>query len=270
MLCSVRIIVCQVFVPFEPRPAEIDSLPEPAIKIGESEVKECQWIFDQAEARRLQLEQKAQSTFGLMVFLVPLLASLFVFLVNRATIHATSRTVAIALLVVSACLVLLGFISVVRAISVKTFETLYLGAVIDLKDGQFRQYDHAFHARGLLYCASMNTAMNDHIAQFVKGGQILIAGAVIAVLAAAVPAATIFSSLAPAATEAKLVGSVNVSTELTALREEVASLRAELGALANGKTAKQGPKTIGARAPTHGTNLGHAAKKTTLIGPERR
>jgi predicted metal-dependent hydrolase len=40
----------------------------------------------------------------------------------------------------------------------------------------------------------MNTAMNDHIAQFVKGAHILVASAVIALLAATVPAGFAFSN----------------------------------------------------------------------------
>ena len=36
-----------------------------------------------------------------------------------------------------------------------------------------------FHAKGLLHCATMNAAVNDHIAQFVKGAYTLLAVAVI-------------------------------------------------------------------------------------------
>src|SRR5580693_5078700 len=79
-LRSIGYIVWQIVTPFKPRPEEIAEFPEPepGIDITESQVKQCQWIFDQAEERRSHLEQKAQSTFSLMLFLVPLLASLFV------------------------------------------------------------------------------------------------------------------------------------------------------------------------------------------------
>ena len=49
-----------------------------------------------------------------------------------------------------------------------------------------------FRARGLLYCASMNTAINDHIAQFVKGAHMLTAAAVVALLMAAIPTSIMF------------------------------------------------------------------------------
>src|ERR1019366_1708783 len=105
--------------PFEPRPKEIDPLPDPAAKLTDVQVRLCQWLFDQAEARRTHLEQKAQSTFGLMVFLVPLLSSVLVFLINKPNVQsAWNRIPAIAFACFSAILVLLGFISVLRALSV--------------------------------------------------------------------------------------------------------------------------------------------------------
>lgn len=270
MFGSFPIIVCQVFIPFRSGPEKIDSLPEQGIEVSEEHVKQCQWMFDQAEVRRVHLEQKAQTSFGLMVFLVPLLASLFVFLVNRSTSHTTSLMLAIALVVLSAILLLLGFISIVRAISVKTIETLYLGAIIDLKNGQFRGYSRSFHARGLLYCASMNTGMNDHIAQFVKGGQILTAAALVVLLVAAIPASVMFSSVPPSAIQAKIVGPVNVvSAELIGLREDVASLRKEIAALANRMTAETGLKSLKAGVATLPTEPNRPAKKAMPVGPSK-
>jgi hypothetical protein len=73
-------LVWQIAVPFKFEPEPIDPFPElnPPDKVAEATVKQCQWIFDQSEQRRNQLEQKAQATFNLMLFLVPLLASTFV------------------------------------------------------------------------------------------------------------------------------------------------------------------------------------------------
>ena len=195
LLASFGWIVWQAVMPFEPRPQKVDDVPEPAMEVKEEQVKQCQSIFDQAEARRVHLEQKAQSTFGLLLFLVPALASLFVFVISKSpATHATLRLLAISLLGVSGAFLFLGFISAVRAISVKAFEKLFVHSVI-AEDGQFREYQAAFHARGLLYCAAMNEGMNDHIAQFVKGAHVLTAAAIIALIAAAVPASVVFSGL---------------------------------------------------------------------------
>src|SRR5579863_3441154 len=197
MFRHIGYIIWQIVVPFNSRPEEIAPFPEldPKVQVTESQVEQCQWIFDQAEERRVNLEQKAQSTFGLMVFLVPLLASLFVFIISKGT---TSSTLIVTLLLVaaSAVFLLLGFISAVRAVGVKENQTLFLDSVLT-EDGQFRKYSDAFRARGLLYCASMNTAMNDHIAQFVKGAHILTAAAVLVLLVAAVPTSVVFLRLSP-------------------------------------------------------------------------
>jgi hypothetical protein len=249
MLLRFRLIVWQIVVPFNSQPEKIDSLPEPTAEVTDAHVEQCQWIFDQAEERRVHLEQKAQSTFGLMVFLVPLLASLFVFIISRATTSGTAiRTVTIGLLVVSVVLLLLGFISAVRAVSVKAIETLFLQSVID-EAGQFREYKKAFHARGLLYCAAMNEAMNDHLAQFVKGAHILTAAAVLALVVAAVPTSVVLSSLPSSPTQTKIVGPVDVSSpELIAVRDDVANLKQDIGKLlSNSRAADDDLKLLEAK-----------------------
>jgi hypothetical protein len=241
MLRGLCYIVWQILVPFNSRAEEIDPLPEPTAEVTEPHVKQCQWIFDQAEKRRAQLEQKAQSTFGIMVFLVPLLASLFVFIVSKASAVGTAvHTIAIVLLVVSATLLFLGFISALRAVSVKTIETLFLDSVID-KAGQFKEYKNAFHARGLLYCAAMNEAMNDHLAQFVKGSHVLTASAVSVLVVAALPASFVFSNTPDSPTQMKIVGSVDISShELITIRNEVANLKNDVGSLLSNSPAIMG------------------------------
>lgn len=245
-LVRIRLVLWQIVTPFNSRPEEIDSLPDPTIEVSESLLQQCQWIFDQAEARRLQLEQKAQSTFGLMLFLVPLLASLFAFVISKATPFSTvSHALAIIWLFVSFILLVLGFISAVRAVAVKTVETLFLQSVIQ-EDGQFREYNRAFHARGLLYCASMNTAMNDHIAQFVKGAHMLTAVAVGFLILAAVPISLVFSGQPSSPSmEVKVVDPVKVSSsELTALRDEVINLRKDIATQGNCKAAEDRLKLL--------------------------
>jgi len=245
MFRRIGYIVWQIVVPFNPRPEDIAPLPDPDAtrEVTESHVEQCQWIFDQAEDRRVHLEQKAQSTFGLMVFLVPLLASLFVFIISKGT---TSSTLIFTLVLVgvSAVCLLLGFISAIRAVGVKENQTLFLDSVLD-EDGQFRKYSDAFRARGLLYCASMNTAMNDHIAQFVKGAHILTAAAVLVLLVAAVPTSVVFLRLSPSPAETKIVGSAEISAqELSALRDDIANLKADIQKLSNSKVSEDGFKLL--------------------------
>jgi hypothetical protein len=270
MLLRIRFIVWQILVPFNSRSEEIDPLPDSTIEVIESHLQQCQWIFDQAEVRRNHLEEKAQSTFGLMIFLVPLLASLFVFIISRATTSGTAiRRLAVALLVLSAVLLLLGFISAVRAVSVKAGETLFLNSVID-ESGQFREYSRSFHARGLLYCASMNTAMNDHIAQFVKGAHILTAAAVIVLLAAAVPISVVFSNLPSSPPQTEIVGPVTCSSpELLTLRDDVAKLKKDLAKLSDVKLAAEDLKVVKAEVAKLDSKL-REMQKAMPIDPTKR
>lgn len=219
-------ILWQVLIPYNPRPEEPTALPTTAATIDDAQLVQSQWIFDQAEARRDQLERKAQSAFAVIVLLVPLLASIFAFLYHD--LHTDVRqTRDIVLLSLSAVLLCLGFVSVVRALLVQSRETLFLGAVIDLKNGAFNTYNKANHARGLLYCSSMNTAMNDYIAQFVKGAQLLTAAAVLILAFAAILIGIEFANHPPSTmAETKIVGPVEItSPQLTALQEDIALLK---------------------------------------------
>lgn len=245
-------LLLQPFLPFNARPDEIDPFPDPTLAVTEAHVQQCQWIFDQAEARRDHLEQKAQSTFGLMTFLVPLLASLFVFIISRATATGPGiRTLAIALLLLSAVFLILGFISAARAVAVKANETLFLHSVVD-KDGQFQGYSTSLHARGLLYCASMNTGLNDHIAQFVKGAHVLTAAAVIVVLIAAVPAGFVFSALPSSPVQTEIVKPVTFSSP---------DLKNDLDKLSDNKAAEDKIKLLEAEVQKLEVKLSETQKK---------
>ena len=208
---SIAIQVWQVFVPFEAEPETIPDFPETTqgINNAEATVKQCQWIFDQAEQRRNQLEQKAQSTFGLMVFLVPILSSVFIYVVSKAK-TGLFREIVIGLIFLAGLFVLLGFISAIRAIGVKSNQTLSLDLVID-SNGAFLPYDEVRHAKGLLYCASINTAKNDHLAQFVRGTHSMTAIAVLFVILASIPTSFTVATQTGDIARTTIVGTVVVS-----------------------------------------------------------
>jgi hypothetical protein len=67
-----------------------------------------------------------------MVFLVPILTSVFVYVVGR-TKTGISHQVIIGLICMAGLFVLLGFVSAIRAIGVKSNQTLSLDMVIDTK-----------------------------------------------------------------------------------------------------------------------------------------
>ena len=102
--------------------------------------------------------------------------------------------------------------------------------------GQVRKFDRAFRLRGLLWCTSTNEAMNDHLAQFVKGAHLLTAGAVILVTIAAVPAAIMLNKLPVGPTAISIVGAVDVSSGgLKGLQAELTSIQSDLESLKKGK-----------------------------------
>lgn len=232
-------IVWWSICPFKDRPEEIDSLPEPKTKIDEKHVTLAQAIFDQTSSRRSQLEQKAQWTFALMLFLVPALVSLFVFAVSKMpSSHATLRAFAIGPLILSALLLFVGFVAAVRAISVKGHETLFIKSLVD-DAGEFKKYKEADHARGLLYCAAMNEGTNDHIAQFVKGAHVMTAVAITALVLAAVPTCYVLTGLGSSPTEMKMVRLVEVTPpDANTVRDDLARLNAEIRTLLSNSRAE--------------------------------
>lgn len=162
-------------------------------------------------------------------FLTPLLLAMLVFMLGKTNVATASRTWAIGFSVLSGTFLLLGFISIVRSVAIQRRQDLFLDAVIDSDKKVFRSYSRTFYARGLLYCASFNAAMNAHIAQFVKGGQVLMAFAVISSILAAVPSAMVFAEAASSTPRMEIVGPVSVtSPQIDVLRSDIAKIGTDL------------------------------------------
>ena len=170
------VFLFELLRPYELGPRKPDQEPpKDAGDITDAQFALCQSIFDHSEARGIHIEQKAQWTFTVIAFLMPVL----VFLVRDPAIRVGDNSLSLAFLTVSALLLFISFISALRAMAIRSREILYLDAVINKMDGTFLEYKIETHAQGLLYCAAMNHAMNDHIAQFVKGAHLSLAFAVI-------------------------------------------------------------------------------------------
>jgi hypothetical protein len=212
----------QVFVSYNPQPEEPDSIPALQADPGAETVAQCRWIYDQAENRRSSLEQKAQWGFGATLFLFPFVASAFLYLLHARIGNMLLHMAALVLLVIAAGFLLLAFISVLRATAVRAAETLFLEAVVDRDSGTFRTYSASYHARGLLRCAVMNTAMNDHIAQFVRGANVLTVLSLMCMVLSAVPAAIEFSGAPDPVGHTVISGDVRViSSDLSNLHRDV-------------------------------------------------
>jgi hypothetical protein len=178
-------ILWQPLVPFNPRPDPPQDPPDSTTAIGDPQLAQCKAFYEGTETDRSFLEDKARSTFSIITFLVPLLTTALVYLFAHTSEHTTSRTVASVFISISFFFLIWAFISIVRAVSVQIRENLGMDSIIDVKAKTWRPYSSVFEARGLLYCGSVNAAMNGHIAEFVKGAHVLTALAVIASLGAA-------------------------------------------------------------------------------------
>lgn len=91
----------------------------------------------------------------------------------------------------------------------------------------------------------MNTAMNDHIAQFVKGAHILSAAAVLTLLIAAIPSIKLFT-IPATPVQTQIVGPVSLSLpELTALRNDVDGIKNDIQKLSTSKVSQKDFRMLG-------------------------
>ena len=217
----------QPLVPFGATATEPADFPTDRLDEDEEEncVEFCQMVFDAAEDRRGQLEQKAQWTFAAIGLITPSLASIFAFVLNDPAFSKAERVVPLLILSLSSVIMLLSYVSAARALWVRGREVLYLEAVIDPLSGAFKAYNAAERARGFLYCASMNTAYNDHVAQFVRGAQMLAALSIILFSAGAVSTAFRSGRGMPASVR------IDARPLLPVVEPELARLRDAVGAL---------------------------------------
>ena len=170
----------QPLIPYESGPTvPKKELPAAAGDVADAQLKQCQLIFDACEARRAHIEQKAQWLFTSIAFLVPALGSVLVYFFRESTLGMQSCPLSLGILLAASGLLILCFIAASRAMAVRAREVLHMHAVVDGQTGTFLEYRKDYHAQGLLYCASMNTATNDHIAQFVRSAQTLLTTAVL-------------------------------------------------------------------------------------------
>lgn len=186
-----------------------NDLPDTPNSISNEQLGMCQWMFDQAESRGSKLEEKAQWAFGLISFLIPILVSAIAYNHLEGRIFTNLWTV--TALILSAICLLFSFISAIRAVYVKNKETLFIGSVIDCNTGDFLSYKKDEHARGLLYCAAVNTAMNDHVAQFVKNTYLL---TLLSILLFATGGITLlFSNSQQQIVKTEIISPIKISTE---------------------------------------------------------
>lgn len=181
--------------PFNPAPEAPALPPEVPWWLDEEEALQlCRDAFERIEQTREFLEVKARATFSICAILVPLIISAGEFVLVRP---ATRSWLTMALAYTSGFLTLLSFLSAARAAAVQERQDMALESIADPALNCFRRDGAASKARGFLYCSSINSAMNAHIAQLVKGAQVLGALAVILLTATALSAAVAAANSQP-------------------------------------------------------------------------
>jgi hypothetical protein len=122
----------------------------------------------------------------------------------------------------------LAFIAAMRATGIRTFHSLHLGTVIDEEKRTIKAFDPNIFGRGLLWCAAVNAAVHDHIADFVRASQLFLVWAVILLLISATP---VMFALVPKPPVQEIKGAVQIesgalqqlSTSLAGVAAPVAS-----------------------------------------------
>lgn len=198
-------------------------------EVDEETLAQCKDIYEQLEAQRKYLDEKARATFGVIAFLSPLLVAALTYLFSHSSDRAQYQTMALSLWIIAFILLVLGFISTVRALAVQRREVLFLDAVIDPNVPALRPYDRTRHARGLLYCASVNEAYNAHIAQCVKSAHVLTALAVIIASLSAAPGLVALAGQKQEVAKTEIVKPVVVNVDgARSMSDSIQKLRDEL------------------------------------------
>lgn len=213
-----------------------DWIPPNSQNVDDPTLQKVLRIYEQVENSRVYLEDKARAGFTLIAFLAPLLLSALAFLLTHTRADDTERNVAACFGVATIALLLLAYVSLARAISVKRWETLWIDSVFDKKAGQYRPHDNGYYAGGLLYCAVVNGQINGKIAEFVKAGFNLTGAAVVALCISVVALIPFAAPAAKKPTSVMVAAPVKVqSTELGEIDRDLIRIQGFLGTLRSSK-----------------------------------
>lgn len=229
-LQSLKEILLYAFIPRVARPEQPNDPPDPTNSpVDEGTLEQCKEIYEQVEAGHEYLDEKARSTFGVIAFLAPLLIAAVTYLLTHSSGSGFSRILSLSLGAIAFILLVLGFISTVRALAVQGREVLFLHTVIDPAIPTITPYDRTRHAQGLLYCASVNAAFNAHIPQCVRSAHVLTALAVITATLSAIPGFIALANQKEDSTKTEIITPISVKIDgVTTINDSITQIRDEL------------------------------------------
>jgi hypothetical protein len=225
-------VLLYAFIPRVARPEQPNDPPDPTNEnkaVDEGTLEQCKEIYGQVEAGHEYLDEKARSTFGVIAFLAPLLIAAVTYLLAHSSGSGFSRILSLSLGAIAFILLVLGFISTVRALAVQGREVLFLDTVIDPAIPTIRSYDRTRHAQGLLYCASVNAAFNAHISQCVRSAHVLTALAVITATLSAIPGFIALANQQEDSTKTEIISPISVKIDgAETINDSIKQIRDEL------------------------------------------
>jgi hypothetical protein len=178
-------LLCHTISFFKTEPTANNSIAEPRRTIDDNMLEVCKHISVEAEERQTTLATKATGLLSLIVIVVPLTASLAVF-IRQQDVASWVAHISLILNGLAFLFLLLALFASLRALSIRSHERLFVGAVIDHDDDMVRKYSADFFGRGLLHIAASRHAVCDHIADFVRAAQVfLTVGTVLIAISAA-------------------------------------------------------------------------------------
>lgn len=199
------------FASYDPNPPELTALTSdnPKGSIQKEQVELCRLVYDTEEHRHEKLEEKSTATFSLLAAITPFIVSAVVYMATSSAFAAGERRFALVIFALSFVSLLIAFLASVRATGIRAVTSLHIHSVIDPKTDFIKPFNPDYFGRGLLWCASVNSAVNDHIADFVRAAQVFLVFSVILLVFAAAPVLVI---LKPTAKPQEIRGTVQVQS----------------------------------------------------------
>lgn len=181
----------------------------PTGEISKDQLALCQAIYDEAKERDDRLGHKSTFMLSSIAILVPIIISTLVYISTITTLSHQWRLFTLVIATISLIFLFLGFFAAFRSLSVRGYDTLYLQSVIDIPKKEIKHYSADTHGRGLLWCATKYTAMNDHKADFVRASQLFIILSILFLLISSLP---LIYTMSPEAKVQRIKGDVNVTS----------------------------------------------------------
>jgi hypothetical protein len=182
-------LFCQTLSSYDSSLPEVPALTrdDPKGCIQKEQVELCRLVYDTEEHRREKLEEKSTAALSLVAVLTPFIVSAAVYMASSSGFGFRERGFALVAYALSFLSLLVAFIASVRANGIRERPSLHIHSVIGPETGVIKEFSPDYFGRGLLWCASVNSAVNDHIADFVRAAQMFLVFSVMFLVFGAVP-----------------------------------------------------------------------------------